>query len=137
MRVANCAVSVRWLIGLASNGGEHYAVIGRVTIKPGHEQETLAMIESGGVAMVNGFPGSQGGYWARRIAGEDLVQHSFWLFENEEALARQRRRTRHSVNCQTHPQRSSLSRYARWWGGPESDDRVRDPRLRHTRTVSV
>ena len=51
-------------------------------IKPGHEQETLAMIEVGGVAMVNGFPGSRGGYWARTIAGEDLVQHSFWLFEN-------------------------------------------------------
>ena len=61
-----------------------YAVIGRVKIKPGHEQETLAMIEAGGVAMVNGFPGSRGGYWARTIAGEDLVQHSFWLFENEE-----------------------------------------------------
>ena len=33
-----------------------YAVIGRVKIKPGHEQETLAMIEKSGVAMVSGFP---------------------------------------------------------------------------------
>ena len=61
-----------------------YAVIGRVKIKPGHEQETLAMIDSGGVAMVNGFPGSRGGYWTRTIDGEDVVQHSFWLFDGEE-----------------------------------------------------
>ena len=61
-----------------------YAVIGRVKIKPGHEQETLAMIEKGGVAMVNGFPGSRGGYWARTLDGEELVQHSFWLFDDEE-----------------------------------------------------
>jgi hypothetical protein len=61
-----------------------YAVIGSVKIKPGHEQETLAMIEQGGIAMVNGLPGSRGGYWARTVDGEDLVQHSFWLFDHEE-----------------------------------------------------
>jgi hypothetical protein len=61
-----------------------YAVIGRVEIKPGKEQETLAMIEKGGIAMVYGFPGSLGGYWARTVDGDDLVQHSFWLFEREE-----------------------------------------------------
>jgi hypothetical protein len=61
-----------------------YAVIGRVKIEPGHEEETLAMIEQGGVAMVNGLPGSRGGYWARTVDGEDLVQHSFWLFDDEE-----------------------------------------------------
>jgi hypothetical protein len=61
-----------------------YAVIGRAKIKPGHEQETLAMIEKGGVALVNGFPGSRGGYWARTVDGEDLVQYSFWLFDGEE-----------------------------------------------------
>jgi antibiotic biosynthesis monooxygenase (ABM) superfamily enzyme len=60
-----------------------YAVIGRVKIKPGHEQETLAMIHNRGVAMVRGFPGSQGGYWARTIDGDDLVQHLFWLFDDE------------------------------------------------------
>ena len=47
-----------------------YAVIGRVKIKPGHEHETLAMIEKSGVAMVSGFPGSRGGYWARAVDGE-------------------------------------------------------------------
>jgi hypothetical protein len=34
--------------------------------------------------MVNGLPGSRGGYWARTVDGEDLVQHSFWLFDEEE-----------------------------------------------------
>jgi hypothetical protein len=61
-----------------------YAVIGSVKIRPGHEQETLAMIEKGGIAMVNGFPGSRGGYWARTLDGDELVQHSFWLFDDEE-----------------------------------------------------
>jgi len=61
-----------------------HAVIGRVMIKPGYEQETLAMIEQRGVAMVQGFPGSRGGYWARTVDGDDLVQHLFWLFDDEE-----------------------------------------------------
>jgi hypothetical protein len=60
-----------------------YAVIGRVRIEVGHEQETLAMIDSSGVAMVNGFPGSRGGYWARTVDGDEVVQHSFWLFDDE------------------------------------------------------
>ena len=61
-----------------------YAVIGRVRIKEGHEEETLAMIDRGGVAMVSGLPGSRGGYWARTVDGDDVVQHSFWLFDAEE-----------------------------------------------------
>jgi hypothetical protein len=61
-----------------------YAVIGRVTIKPGHEDETRAMIQDGGIAMVRGMPGSAGGYWLRSIDGGELVQHSFWLFDTEE-----------------------------------------------------
>jgi hypothetical protein len=61
-----------------------YAVIGRVKIKPGHEQDTLAMIDGGGVAMVNGLPGSSGGYWARTVDGDELIQHSFWLFDGED-----------------------------------------------------
>ena len=60
-----------------------HAVIGRVTIKPGREDETLAMIGERGVAMLNGMAGSAGGYWARAVEGE-LVQHSFWLFETED-----------------------------------------------------
>jgi hypothetical protein len=65
-----------------------YALIGRVTIKPGHEEETLAMIDKGGVAMVNGFAGSRGGYWARTVDGKEVIQHTFWLFDSEEgALA--------------------------------------------------
>jgi hypothetical protein len=61
-----------------------YAVIGRVTIKPGPEDETLAMISGGGIGMVQGMAGSAGGYWARTVDGGDLVQHSFWLFDTEE-----------------------------------------------------
>ena len=60
-----------------------HAVIGRVEIKPGHEEETLAMIKERGVAMLEGMPGSAGGYWARTLEG-DTVQHSFWLFDSEE-----------------------------------------------------
>jgi hypothetical protein len=61
-----------------------YAVIGRVTIHPGHEDETLAMITGGGIAMVQAMAGSAGGYWARTVDGGDLIQHSFWLFDTEE-----------------------------------------------------
>jgi hypothetical protein len=35
-------------------------VIGRVKIKPGHEDETLAMVAEHGVAMLHGLPGSSG-----------------------------------------------------------------------------
>ena len=37
-----------------------HAVIGRVTIKPGHEDETLAMIDHHGVGMLQGMAGSEG-----------------------------------------------------------------------------
>jgi hypothetical protein len=33
--------------------------------------------------MVRSFPGSRGGYLARTADGEELVQHSFWLFDDE------------------------------------------------------
>ena len=62
-----------------------HAVIGRVTIKPGREDETLAMIAERGVAMLQGMTGSAGGYWARSVEGGELVQHSFWLFDSEES----------------------------------------------------
>jgi hypothetical protein len=61
-----------------------YAVIGRVKIKPGHSEETLAMIGDHGKAMLHGMTGSNGGYWARTVNGADLIQHSFWLFDTEE-----------------------------------------------------
>ena len=59
-----------------------YAVIGRVTIKPGREDATLAMIGESGIGMLKKMAGSAGGYWARTVEGE-LVQHSFWLFDTE------------------------------------------------------
>ncbi|HWS48192.1 MAG TPA: hypothetical protein VN636_20175 [Acidimicrobiia bacterium] len=61
-----------------------HAVIGRVKIKPGHEDETRAMLESHGIAMLQGMAGSSGGYWSRATAEGDLVQHSFWLFDSED-----------------------------------------------------
>jgi hypothetical protein len=61
-----------------------YAVIGRVRIKPGHSEEALAMIRERGVAMVQGLPGSAGGYWARALDGDEVIQHSYWLFDTEE-----------------------------------------------------
>jgi hypothetical protein len=60
-----------------------FALIGRVRIDPDRADEALAMIGQGGVAMVQGMAGSAGGYWARTVDGE-LVQHSFWLFDEQE-----------------------------------------------------
>ncbi len=60
-----------------------HVVIGRVRIKPGREDETLAMIGEHGVAMLHGMAGSAGGYWARSLDAEEMIQHSFWLFDNE------------------------------------------------------
>jgi hypothetical protein len=59
------------------------AVIGRVKIKPDRAGEALAMIGETGVAMLRGTIGSAGGYWARSH-GDDIIQHSFWLFDTEE-----------------------------------------------------
>jgi hypothetical protein len=64
-----------------------YAVIGRVKIKPGHEEGTRAMITEHGVAMIQGMVGSADAYWARAVDGE-LIQHSFWLFDTEENARR-------------------------------------------------
>jgi hypothetical protein len=61
-----------------------YAVIGRVRIKPERAEEAFSMIEQRGVAMLQGMTGSSGGYWARTIDGDDLIQHSFWVFDTEE-----------------------------------------------------
>jgi hypothetical protein len=61
-----------------------YALVARVKIKPGHEEQTLAMIGEHGISMVRGMAGSAGGYWTRALDGDDLIQHSFWLFDAEE-----------------------------------------------------
>jgi hypothetical protein len=60
-----------------------FAVIGRVEIKPGRADETLAMVSERGTAMLNSMTGSAGGYWARALEGDRLIQHSFWLFDTE------------------------------------------------------
>ena len=61
-----------------------HAVIGRVKIKPCHEDETRAMIADHGVAMVQAMVGASGGYWSRSSDDGDIIQHSFWLFDTEE-----------------------------------------------------
>ncbi|HWT82234.1 MAG TPA: antibiotic biosynthesis monooxygenase [Candidatus Acidoferrum sp.] len=61
-----------------------YAVMGRVQIKPGHEEEARQMVAQHGADLLQGMPGSRGGYWARTIEGTAVIQHSFWLFESEE-----------------------------------------------------
>jgi hypothetical protein len=63
--------------------GPMRAVIGRVKVKADRADEALAMIGETGVAMLRGMIGSAGGYWARSH-GDDIIQHSFWLFDTEE-----------------------------------------------------
>lgn len=62
-----------------------HALVGRVLIKPGHEDETAVMARERGPAFVSGMSGSEGAYWARAVDGNgDLIQHSFWVFATEE-----------------------------------------------------
>jgi hypothetical protein len=62
-----------------------YALIGRVQIKRGHEEETAEMAREHGPELVRGMPGSTSAFWARAGDGRDeLIQHSFWVFETEE-----------------------------------------------------
>jgi hypothetical protein len=61
-----------------------YAVIGRVKIKPGHEEQSRSILAERGVAMIQGMAGSAGAYWARADDRGELIQHSFWLFDSEE-----------------------------------------------------
>jgi hypothetical protein len=98
-----------------------FAVVGRVKIKPGHEQETRAMIAKGGVAMVQGMRGSVGGWWARTLDGE-LIQHSLWLFDTEENARSAEATFSHSVRCPTLPPRSSASTPARSWVRRDPDE---------------
>ena len=82
-----------------------HAVIGRVTIKPGREGETLAMVREGGVAMLGGMSGSAGGYWARAVEGE-LVQHSFGSSRLRRTRERQRRPSTRFATCRMRRRRS-------------------------------
>jgi hypothetical protein len=34
--------------------------------------------------MLGGMAGSAGGWWSRAVDGDELIQHSFWLFDSEE-----------------------------------------------------
>ena len=62
-----------------------YALIGRVEIKPGNEEETATMARDHGPALVGGMSGHRAAYWARCVDDSGaLIQHSFWLFAAEE-----------------------------------------------------
>ena len=62
-----------------------YALVGRVEIKLGHEDETATMAREHGPALVGGMSGSTIAYWARALDDRGrLIQHSFWLFETED-----------------------------------------------------
>ena len=59
-----------------------YALIGRVEIHSGYEEETAKRVQDSGIGMVQAMAGSISAYWAR--GGLDNIQHSFWLFDTEE-----------------------------------------------------
>ena len=59
-------------------------MIGRVKIKPDRADEALGMVGERGVAMLRGMAGSSDGYWARTLDGDEIIQHSVWLFDTEE-----------------------------------------------------
>ena len=61
-----------------------YAVIGRVKIKPGLEDQTRDMITSHGIPALRGMAGWSSGYWSRSTDNGDLIQHSYWLFDTED-----------------------------------------------------
>jgi hypothetical protein len=78
-------IHVRAFIGAPHRGKDRsmHAVIGRVKIKPDRAGEALALLTDRGTAMLQGMAGSAGGYWARSHS-DDIIQHSFWLFDTEE-----------------------------------------------------
>jgi hypothetical protein len=62
-----------------------YALVGRVEIKPGHEDATATMARDHGPSLVGGMSGNRLAYWARALDERgNVIQHSFWLFETEE-----------------------------------------------------
>ena len=66
-----------------------YALVRRVEIKSGHEEETAMMAREHGPTLVGGVSGNRAAYWARGVDdGGTVIQHSFWLFETEEDARR-------------------------------------------------
>jgi hypothetical protein len=61
-----------------------FALVGRVRIKPGHQEETAAMAREHGPALVRGMSGSTAAYWVRPVNDDDGTdQYSLWLFDAE------------------------------------------------------
>ena len=62
-----------------------YALVGRVEIKPGYEEETAMMAREHGPKLVGSMSGNRAAYWTRALdESGTVIQISFWLFEAEE-----------------------------------------------------
>ena len=59
-----------------------HALIGRVRLVPGREDEALKLLHERGEAMVRAMTGAIVGYWARTVGGD--IQHAFWVFDSLE-----------------------------------------------------
>ena len=60
-----------------------HVVIGRVRIKPGFEDQTLAMVGEHGVGMLRAWRARPGDIGRGRWMGRNMIQHSVWLFDTE------------------------------------------------------
>jgi hypothetical protein len=59
-----------------------HALIGRVRLVSGREDEALKLIKDHGEALVRNMPGAVAGYWARTVEGD--IQHAVWIFDSRE-----------------------------------------------------
>ena len=86
-----------------------YAMVGRVEIKPGHEDETAMMAREHVPTLVGGMPGNKTAYWARAVDDRGkLIQHSFWLFETEQDARAAEIASTHCGRCDRRQRSSSV-----------------------------
>jgi hypothetical protein len=92
-----------------------YAVIGRVKIKPGHEDQTLAMVQEHGVAMLRGIAESARGYWSRCMEDDDTTSCSTRSGSSTPRSTHERRKqpSTRSASFPKRPRHSSGSMCAR------------------------
>ena len=76
-----------------------HAVIGRVKLKPGREDEQREMIAKHGIPALQGMAGWSSGYWSRSVNDGDLIQHTFWLFEPKSTHEVPRRTSTSFATC--------------------------------------
>ena len=96
-----------------TQGGHMYALIGRVQIKQGHEEETAVMAREHGPALVQGWPGARariGRAPSRWRRADPALSGSSRL---KRTRARPRRSSTRSGRCRKRPLFSSASTSAR------------------------